>query len=213
MFAEEKPSLLPLPIEPFRYYQHGVRTVHLDGCIEVAKGYYAAPPGWISREVHVRWDSRCVRIINPKTGQLLREHLRTQPGHYRIDERDRSPRTPPQIAQLLRRAHSAGKHIGVLCEQIEQRRHQYGAREILGVMALVKRHGFTTVDDCCRIALEAGVPTYRLVKRLVARPRDESGVLQQTHGLIRQLNHYSDVIRRKTEPESHEPNRTRPISS
>src|SRR5206468_4503902 len=32
MFAEEKPSLLPLPIEPFRYYQYGDRTVHLDGC-------------------------------------------------------------------------------------------------------------------------------------------------------------------------------------
>jgi hypothetical protein len=31
-------------------------------------------------------------------------------------------------------------------------------------------------------------------------------VLHQTHDLIRQLNHYSDVIRRKTEPESHEPN-------
>ena len=29
MFAEERPALLPLPIEPFRYYQYGERTVHL----------------------------------------------------------------------------------------------------------------------------------------------------------------------------------------
>ncbi len=213
MFAEEKPALLVLPIEPFRYYQHGVRIVHLDGCVEVARGYYAAPPGWISREVHVRWDSRCVRIIDPKTGQLLREHLRTQPGHYRVDERDRSPRTPPQIAQLLRRAHGAGKHVGTHCEQIEHRRHQYGAREIIGVLALVKKHGFAVVDDCCRIALEAGIPTYRVVKRLAARPRDESGLLRQAHELIRQLNHYGDVIRRKTEPETNEPDRTRSLSS
>ena len=28
MFAEEKPSLLPLPLEPFRYYQYGKRVVH-----------------------------------------------------------------------------------------------------------------------------------------------------------------------------------------
>ena len=35
MFAEEKPSLLPLPLEPFRYYQYGERVVHLDGCVEV----------------------------------------------------------------------------------------------------------------------------------------------------------------------------------
>jgi transposase len=35
MFAEERPALLPLPVEPFRYYQYGERTVHLDGCVEV----------------------------------------------------------------------------------------------------------------------------------------------------------------------------------
>ena len=38
MFAEERPSLQPLPLEPFRYYQYGERTVHLDGCIGVAYG-------------------------------------------------------------------------------------------------------------------------------------------------------------------------------
>jgi transposase len=53
MFAEEKPFLQALPLEPFRYYQYGVRTVHLDGCVEVEAAYYGAPPGWIGREVHV----------------------------------------------------------------------------------------------------------------------------------------------------------------
>ena len=213
MFAEEKPSLLPLPTEPFRYYQYGVRVVHLDGCIEVARAYYAAPPNWIGEQVHVRWDTRCVRILDPQTGQLLREHLCTQPGHFRIQEQDRSPRTPPQMEQLLRRARGAGRHVGLLCEQIEQRREQWGARQILGVLAFVKRHGFGVVDDCCRLALEAEVATFRLVKRLVARPRTEHGVLQQTHALIRQLTDYSDVIRRKTEPATHEPDRTRSLPS
>ena len=44
MFAEEQPHLRPLPLEPFRYYQYGTRTVHLDGCVEVAGAYYAPPP-------------------------------------------------------------------------------------------------------------------------------------------------------------------------
>jgi hypothetical protein len=35
MFAEEKPSLLALPIELFRFYQYGERVVHLDDCVEV----------------------------------------------------------------------------------------------------------------------------------------------------------------------------------
>lgn len=209
MFAEEKPSLLPLPAEPFRYYQHGVRVVHLDGCVEVAKAYYAAPPGWIHRDVHVRWDTRCVRLIDPATGQLLREHLRTQAGHFRVQPQDRSPRTPPQMEQLLRRAHVAGRHIGTLCERIEQQRHQYGARQILGILSLVKRRGFAAIDDCCRTALEADVASYRIVARLADRPGHDPAVLQQTHELIRQLHHYRDTIRRKTEPQNHEPDRTR----
>jgi transposase len=44
MFAEEQSALGPLPLEPFRYYRFGVRTVHLDGCVEVEAAYYGAPP-------------------------------------------------------------------------------------------------------------------------------------------------------------------------
>jgi transposase len=211
MFAEERPTLLPLPAEPFRYYQHCKRVVHLDGCIEVARAYYAAPPGWISREVHVRWDSRCVRIIDPETGQLLREHLRTQAGFFRVDPRDRSPRTPPQIDQLVQRGRVAGKHVGDLCERIAQRRHQFAAREILGVLSLVKRQGIAWIEDCCRTALERGVDNYRVVARLAKRPHEADALLQRADDLIRDLNHYRDVVRRRTETQDHEPNRTRTL--
>ena len=60
MFAEEKPFLQTLPLEPFRYYQYGERTVHLDGCVEVEAAYYGAPPGWIGRKVKVQWDAMFV---------------------------------------------------------------------------------------------------------------------------------------------------------
>lgn len=39
MFADEKPSFVPLPVEPFHYYQYGNRVVHLDGCVEVEAAY------------------------------------------------------------------------------------------------------------------------------------------------------------------------------
>jgi hypothetical protein len=45
MFAEERPALLPLPLEPFRYYQYGERTVHLDGCVEI-EAAYNWPSAW-----------------------------------------------------------------------------------------------------------------------------------------------------------------------
>ena len=68
MFAEEKPALRPLPVEPFRFYRHGTRTVHLDGAVEVDGAYYHLPPGWLGRRVAVQWDALHVRILDPATG-------------------------------------------------------------------------------------------------------------------------------------------------
>ena len=64
MFAEERPRLRPLPVEPFRYYQFGRRTVHLDNCIEVDAAYYSAPLGWLGQEVAVQWKPG-MRIHDP----------------------------------------------------------------------------------------------------------------------------------------------------
>ena len=49
VFSEERPALLPLPPEPFRYYRFGQRTVHPDACVEVEAASYGVPPGWIGR--------------------------------------------------------------------------------------------------------------------------------------------------------------------
>jgi transposase len=97
MFAEEKPFLLPLPLEPFRFYQYGERTVHLDGCVEVDAAYYSVPPGWIGKLVNVQSDSLHVRILNPKTHQLLREHVRQERGRHRVRPRCRTRTTRLRI--------------------------------------------------------------------------------------------------------------------
>ena len=108
MFAEERPSLLPLPVEPFRCYLYGERTVHLDGCIEVEAAYYSAPPDGSGGRVQVQWDSRHVRLLDPQNGQLLREHMHQKRGGHRIKDEDRSRKTPIGTQQLLCRADKAG---------------------------------------------------------------------------------------------------------
>jgi len=136
-----RPSLLPLPVEPFRYYQYGERIVHLDGCVEVEAAYYGAPPGWIGRVVRVQWDELFVRLLDPKTGQLLREHVRQKRGWYRIKPEDHSKRTPLCTSQLLWRAGRAGAHIGVLCDAVHRQQGEVGTRRILRVLSLAKRYG------------------------------------------------------------------------
>jgi hypothetical protein len=114
MFAEERPALGPLPLEPFRYYRYGERTVHLDGCVEVEAAYYGAPPGWIGQRVQVQWNNLHVRLLAPKTGQLLREHLRAPRGWHRLQEADRPARTPLSTIALLARAKTPAR-ISVRC--------------------------------------------------------------------------------------------------
>ncbi|HVQ40040.1 MAG TPA: IS21 family transposase, partial [Pyrinomonadaceae bacterium] len=74
------------------------------------------------------WDTFQVRLIDPKTGQLLREHLRQKRGWHRSQEEDRPPRTPLATNQLLTRASHAGANIGTLCQALHVRQGQVGVR-------------------------------------------------------------------------------------
>ena len=204
MFAEEKPHLLPLPLEPFRYYAYGERTVHLDGAVEVDAAFYHLPPGHIGHRVAVQWDALHVRILDPKTGELLREHVRQKRGHRRIRDEDRPKRTPATTLQLLARADRAGDHVGRVCRAIHRQEGEPGVRRILGVLSMVKKYGPARTDEACAAALELQVPSYRFVRRWLERQPDPQMTLKQIDPLIRELTHYRDLIDRRS-PEGETP--------
>jgi hypothetical protein len=202
MFAEEKRFLLPLPIEPFRYYLYGERVVHLDGCVEVEAAYYSTPPGWIGKLVKVQWDQLHIRILDPKTHQLLREHVRQQRGRHRIAPGDNPNKTPVTTTQLLARAARAGANIGALCEQIHRHEGEPGIRRILGVLSLAKTFGLHAVEDACAAALELRVYEYRFVRRYLERRPPLT--LRQVDPLIRELTQYRDLIDIKIQEQNYE---------
>jgi transposase len=198
MFAEEKPALLPLPLEPFRYYQYGERTVHLDGCVEVEAAYYSAPPGWIGRQVQVQWDGKLVRLLDPRNGQLLREHLRGERGRHRIKEEDRPQQTPIGVVKLLARTASAGEHIGQFCKLMHAQQGELAVRRMQGILSFAKKYGIARVDDACAAALELEAIDYRFVRRYLERNTQPPLSLRQVDPLIRQLNLYRDFIEDRT---------------
>ena len=206
MFAEEKPLLLALPIEPFRYYQYGERVVHLDGCVEVEAAYYSTPPGWIGKLVHVQWDLLHVRILDPEpkpdTDPLLREHVRQQRGRHRIRPEDNPKKTPFTTVHLLARAARAGTQIGAFCEALHHHRGELGVRGILGVLSLAKKFGVTAVEDACAAALELRVYEYRFIRRYLERHPQPT--LRQIDPLIRELTQYRDLINFKAQEQNHE---------
>ena len=198
MFAEEKPALQPLPIEPFRYYQYGERSVHLDGCVEVEAAYYSAPPGWIGRRVRVQWDGLHVRLLHPETGLLLREHLRQQRGRHRIKDEDRPKRTPLSVLQLLARAQKAGPHIGTFCATLHARQGEPAVRRVQGILSFHKKYGVARVEEACAAALELEAFDFRFVRRYLERRSGPPVSLRQVDPLIRQLTLYRDLIEEKT---------------
>lgn len=202
MFAEEKPALLPLPVEPFRYFQYGSRTVHLDGCVEVEAAFYSAPPGWIGRSVNVQFDERQVRLLDPSTGQLLREHLRQPRGTHRIAPADRPRHTPASTLALLSRAERAGKSIGLLCRAMHSEQGQEAVRRIQGVLSLARKYGAAAVDQACAMALDVGSSQYRFVRRYLESSPPFPLSLRQVDPLIRQLNLYRDVIEQRSQLDS-----------
>lgn len=198
MFAEEKPALRPLPLEPFGYYQHGTRTVHLDGCVEVEAAYYSAPPRWIGRSVQAQWNQQHVRLLDPLTGQLLREHPRQERGRHRIHEQDRPQRTPLGTVQLLARAEKAGQHIGAFCQQMYRHYGQPAVRRMQGLLSFLKKYGVARVEQVCALALEMELYDYRFVRRYLERNAQPPLSLRQVDPLIRQLTLYRDLIQEKT---------------
>ncbi len=193
---------IPLPVEPFRYYQYGERVVHLDGCVEVEAAYYGLPPGWIGRGVKVQWDELYVRILDPKCGLLLREHVRQKRGWYRTRPEDQPQQTPFRVVQLLGRAGRVGTHVGTLCNLIYSQQGEVGVRRVLGVLALAKKHGTAAVDEACAAALEMSVHEYRFVRRYLERCPQAPLSLRQVDPLIRELVHYRDLIQTKTKEPS-----------
>ena len=154
--------------------------------------------------MQVQWDSRQVRLLDPQTGQLLREHLRQTRGGHRIKDEDRSRKTPIGTQQLLNRADKAGTQIGALCRGMYQAKGEPAVRRIMGVLSLGKKYGVARVDDACAAALEVGTSEYHFVRRYLERNPQPPLSLRQIDPLIRQLTLYRDFIDNKTNQENKE---------
>ncbi len=147
MFAEEKPTLTPLPLEPFRRYQFGERRVRRPRWRRRSGSRLlqrAAQAGWACSRQRAVGQPRRTRVLDPRSGQLLREHLRQQRGGhpgFPMKTSPRALRAPPRNCSL---AAPGSARISARSLQICQhvRARQPGEiRRILGITSLARQHG------------------------------------------------------------------------
>ena len=90
MFQEERAYLKALPLESFRYFVEGNRTVGDDTTIQVDSAWYAARPAPIGSEVLIRLYAHELEIRDRHTLELIRRHPRaTRKGEVQLPDAER----------------------------------------------------------------------------------------------------------------------------
>jgi transposase len=189
MFDEERPFLLPLPPTRFEYFRIGERTVHFDGFIEVDGAYYHAPPHYVGTRVAVHIGRLWIRIIDPKTHQLLREHAVTGKGQRRIIEADLPKQSPPKLLNLVDRIAQIGPSCGIFARAVENQRGVMAARTLFGVLDLARRYGPIPLESACALAVTAQAWRLRFLRAYLDRHPVVS--LTADHKIIPAIDTYS----------------------
>lgn len=208
MFAEEKPFLKELPLQSFRYFEQGVRTVWDDGCIEVQRSYYSALPAAIYSKVIVRIYALEIEILDPKTLTVIRRHLKChRPGGVKMEDADRIFNPSRMTESFLDQAAKIGPKTRELCEQFFKDHGRAGQRRMRGVLSLARKHSATLIEEACEVAVRRRVQSSKTVRELVERLEEkklhEKSVqpcgevlepltcLTQHHDLIREPGDYA----------------------
>ena len=164
---------------------------------------YGLPPGWIGKLVKVQWDALHVRILDPGTHQLLREHVRQQRGRLSHPRRRQSEENAAEYRRNCWRAppapdptsaHSVKPSIATKASPV------FAA--FWACSPWRRSTASAAVDDACAAALELRVHEYRFVRRYLERRPQLT--LRQVDPLIRELTQYRDLINLKTQEQPNE---------
>ena len=214
MFQEERPQLKSLPIEGFRYFTEGSRTVLDDTTVQVDGAWYAARPAAIGSMVLVRLYTHEIEIRDLKTLALIRRHSRaTRRGEVNLPDAERVFNPSRQTRQILARAEAIGAKTQALCRQLFDRRGREGQKSMWGIVGLSPRYPAWIIEQACATALSRQITSYKSVRgiaeqllaqmatRLDARQGELSldsptPLLTQEHELIRDVTEYAAFFKR-----------------
>ncbi len=213
MFQEERPQLKTLPIEGFRYFTEGTRTVLDDTTVQVDGAWYAARPAPIGSVVLVRLYAHEIEIRDLKTLALIRRHSATHKGNVKLPDAERVFNPSRQTRQILARAEAIGTKTQELCLKLFERRGREGQKSMWGIVGLGSRYPAWLLEQACATALARQTPSYKAVRsiadqlfsqvvtRLDARQGELSldsatPLLTQKHELIRDVTEYAEFFKR-----------------
>jgi len=212
LYREECPHLRPLPVEGFRYFRQGTRTVDDAGLVQVDGAYYAALPAPLYSEVTVRSYEHEVEILDA-TGTLVRRHPRTRrKGEFVMKEADRLFNPSRESARLLAKVERIGPHTATLARELFARLGRPGQRAIYGLANLARHYPCPQIEAAAARLLEAQLFSYAALKRVLERraaaaaAQAPAPMLTQSGPHVRPLTEYQSFW--ETHSRTHSPEDT-----
>jgi transposase len=168
---QEKPALMPLPVESFELRTVCSPKVHVDCHIIVDKAFYSVPHIHAGEQVEAHVYTGTVSIFVGT--KLVRTHERaTRPGQ-RLTHPDDYP--PDKAIYLMRtpnycrnKAFVVGDACSELVEQLFSRAKPLDhLRAVQALIGLIDKVGERRLEAACARALAFGDPSYRRVKKIL----------------------------------------------
>jgi hypothetical protein len=158
-----------LPLEGFRLFKPGVRTVDDAGLVQVEGSYYAALPAALHSTVTVRIYARAIEILDAG-GQVLRRHEKShRKGAFMIDGADRIFNPSRESARVLARVEQIGPRTAAFARELFARLGRPGNRAIYGLASLARTYTRGDIEAVCGRLFDAQCLSYAAVKGALAR--------------------------------------------
>jgi transposase len=185
----DRPTLKPLPVEPYVFAEWRVRRVGIDYHVEVEGHYYSVPYRFVGIEIDARITTRTVELF--ANGERIAVHQRMSGNHKHTTVPDHMPSSHRRYADwtIDRIRHDAariGPTTAALCELIlEHKRHpEQGFRSCVGIIRLAKSFGAKRLEAAASRAINIGARTYGSVKSILDNNLDRHPAHKPADGVV-----------------------------
>jgi len=178
-FAQERSSLLPLPLNPYEIAEWKSATVAFNYHISVDEQYYSAPYEYIKQEVQVRLTNSVVEVFAGGTRICSHIRLYGRRGQYSTQE----AHMPPKHQQYLqwngerfrKWAATIGENTAAVVDAILSglKIEQQGYRSCMALLKLAEKYTAPRLENACIRALSYSPrPTYKAIQTILQSGRD-----------------------------------------
>jgi len=194
LFHEEEPHLRRLPLQGFRYFTVGTRTVDDAGLVQVQGSYYAAVPAPLQSRVQVRIYAGEIEILDA-FGRVLRRHARAErKGEFVLEAGDRIFNPSRETARLLEKAARIGPRTEEMGRLLFATLGRPGHRALYGLTHLARTYRREDIEAVSARFLEARCYSFRSIrdalKRRAAASAAPEPALTQTGPVVRAIAEY-----------------------